>query len=51
MMALGAVLAALLAVRWPGFSRNYALAAAAGLIAGESMTGVGASFWQMFRGS
>lgn len=51
MMALGAVLAALLAVKWPGFSRNYTLAAAAGLIAGESMTGVGASFWQMFSGN
>jgi uncharacterized oligopeptide transporter (OPT) family protein len=51
MMALGAVLAALLAVKWPRLSRNYTLAAAAGLIAGESMTGVGASFWQMFRGN
>jgi putative OPT family oligopeptide transporter len=51
MMALGAVLAALLAVKWPRLSRNYALAAAAGLLAGESMTGVGASFWQMFRGN
>jgi putative OPT family oligopeptide transporter len=50
MMALGAVLAHLAALQWPRLSRQYALAAAAGLIAGESMTGVGASFWQMFRG-
>jgi uncharacterized oligopeptide transporter (OPT) family protein len=50
MMALGAVLAALFALKWPRLSRNYALAAAAGLIAGESMTGVGASFWHMFSG-
>ena len=50
MMALGAVLAFLVALQWPRLSRQYALAAAAGLIAGESMTGVGASFWHMFRG-
>jgi putative OPT family oligopeptide transporter len=50
MMALGAVLAHLAALQWPRLSRQYALAAAAGLIAGESMTGVGASFWQMFKG-
>jgi putative OPT family oligopeptide transporter len=50
-MALGAMLAFLAALRWPRLSRQYALAVAAGLIAGESMTGVGASFWQMFRGS
>jgi putative OPT family oligopeptide transporter len=51
MMALGAVLAFLAALRWPRLSREYGLAAAAGLIAGESMTGVGASFWHMFRGA
>ena len=51
MMALGAVLAFLAALQWPRLSRQYALAAAAGLIAGESMTGVGASFWQMFKGA
>jgi uncharacterized oligopeptide transporter (OPT) family protein len=51
MMALGALLAFLAALRWPRLSRQYALAASAGLIAGESMTGVGASFWQMFRGA
>ena len=51
MMALGAVLASLAALQWPRLSRDYALAAAAGLIAGESMTGVGASFWQMFNGA
>lgn len=50
MMALGALLAHLAALQWPRLSRQYALAAAAGLIAGESMTGVGASFWQMFKG-
>ena len=50
-MALGALLAFLAALQWPGLSRKYALAAAAGLIAGESMTGVGAAFWQMFRGA
>ena len=51
MMALGAVLAFLAALQWPRQSRHHALAAAAGLIAGESMTGVGASFWQMFKGT
>ena len=50
-MALGALVAFLAALQWPRLSRKYALAAAAGLIAGESMTGVGAAFWQMFRGA
>lgn len=50
MMAAGAMLTWLIS-RWrPHIAEQFALAAAAGLIAGESMTGVGASLWQMYRG-
>jgi len=46
-MCLGAVLAWVL-LRWNArFANRFALAAAAGLIAGESIVGVGASFWDM----
>ena len=47
MMALGALLTWLAGLRWPGLTRDYAITVAAGLIAGESMTGVGASLWQL----
>ena len=47
MMCLGAVIAWAL-LRWNArFANRFALAAAAGLIAGESIVGVGASFWDM----
>jgi len=47
MMSLGAVLTWLAGLRWPRLTRDYAITVAAGLIAGESMTGVGASLWQL----
>ncbi|WP_047225570.1 OPT family oligopeptide transporter [Pseudomonas brassicacearum] len=47
MMALGAVLTWLVSCRWPRLTERFAITAAAGLIAGESITGVGASLWQM----
>jgi uncharacterized oligopeptide transporter (OPT) family protein len=47
MMASGAVLTWLVSCRWPSLTERFAITAAAGLIAGESITGVGASLWQM----
>ena len=47
MMSLGAALTWLAGLRWPGLTRDYAITVAAGLIAGESITGVGASLWQL----
>jgi uncharacterized oligopeptide transporter (OPT) family protein len=47
MMALGAILTWLLSCRWPSLTERFAITAAAGLIAGESITGVGASLWSM----
>lgn len=47
MMTLGALLTALVRWRAPELAERFALAAAAGLIAGESLAGVGAAFWQM----
>jgi uncharacterized oligopeptide transporter (OPT) family protein len=47
MMALGAILTWLLSRRWPEATDRFAITVAAGLIAGESITGVGASFWAM----
>jgi uncharacterized oligopeptide transporter (OPT) family protein len=49
MMALGAVLTWLVNCRWPSLTERFAITAAAGLIAGESITGVGASLWQMVQ--
>jgi uncharacterized oligopeptide transporter (OPT) family protein len=49
MMGLGAVLTWLVSLRWPSITERFAITAAAGLIAGESITGVGASFWEMLR--
>jgi uncharacterized oligopeptide transporter (OPT) family protein len=49
MMGLGAVLTWLVSRRWPSVAERFAITAAAGLIAGESITGVGASFWEMLR--
>ncbi|RMR37569.1 Oligopeptide transporter, OPT family [Pseudomonas syringae pv. coriandricola] len=48
MMALGAVLTWTVSCRWASLTERFAITAAAGLIAGESITGVGASLWQMF---
>lgn len=36
--------------RWPSVTERFAITAAAGLIAGESITGVGASLWEMLKG-
>jgi uncharacterized oligopeptide transporter (OPT) family protein len=49
MMGLGAVLTWLVSCRWPSITGRFAITAAAGLIAGESITGVGASLWEMLR--
>ena len=47
LMALGALLAWLFTLRCPGLARRFVIAAAAGLVAGESIVGVAASFWEM----
>lgn len=49
MMGLGAVVTWLVGCRWPNVTERFAITAAAGLIAGESITGVAASFWEMVR--
>ena len=49
MMGFGAVLTWLVSCRWPSVTERFAITAAAGLIAGESITGVGASLWEMLR--
>ncbi|MFK0269117.1 OPT family oligopeptide transporter [Pseudomonas asiatica] len=49
MMGLGAVVTLLVGCRWPSVTERFAITAAAGLIAGESITGVAASFWEMVR--
>jgi len=46
-MAFGALVTWLFAVRLPNLATRFAIAAAAGLIAGESIVGVAASFWDM----
>lgn len=50
MMALGALLAWVIQSRWRSVGERFTIAAAAGLVAGESIVGVGASFWMMFAG-
>lgn len=49
MMGLGAVVTWLVNCRWPSVTERFAITAAAGLIAGESIMGVAASFWEMLR--
>lgn len=49
MMASGAVIAWLVGLRRPDMKERFAVTAAAGLVAGESITGVGASLWQLLR--
>jgi uncharacterized oligopeptide transporter (OPT) family protein len=49
MMTLGAVLAWAFASRWRSLGERFVIVAAAGLVAGESMAGVGASLWQLLR--
>jgi putative OPT family oligopeptide transporter len=48
-MAFGALVAWVFAARFPTLAARFVIAAAAGLIAGESIVGVAASFWGMSR--
>ena len=47
MMAFGALLAWLFSARWGGLAERFVIVAAAGLVAGESMAGIGISLWQL----
>lgn len=49
MMAFGALLAWLVASRWRSLAERFVIVAAAGLVAGESMAGIGLSLWQLLR--
>lgn len=49
MMTFGAVLAWLFAARWGSLAERFVIVAAAGLVAGESMAGIGISLWQLLR--
>lgn len=49
-MLLGGILAALVARRWPTWHGRFWIVVCAGAIAGESLSGVGVSLSQMFRG-
>ena len=49
MMASGALLTWLVGLRWPGLTAMFAVTVAAGLIAGESTVGIGASLWQLLQ--
>lgn len=51
MMALGAGLAWLCTRAAPTLAERFVIAAAAGLVAGESIVGVGTSFWMMLSGT
>ncbi|WP_421683254.1 OPT/YSL family transporter [Stutzerimonas urumqiensis] len=46
-MAFGALLAWLFMARWRSLGERFVIVAAAGLVAGESMAGVGVSLWQL----
>ncbi len=47
MMAFGALLAWLFSSRWGSLAERFVIATAAGLVAGESMAGIGISLWQL----
>ncbi len=49
LMTFGAVLAWAFTSRWRSLGERFVIVAAAGLVAGESMAGVGASLWQLLR--
>lgn len=49
MMAMGAILTWLVSARRRHLTERFAITAAAGLIAGESMMGVGASLWNLLK--
>ncbi len=46
-MVFGALLAWLIVARWRSLGERFVIVAAAGLVAGESIAGVGISFWQL----
>ncbi len=50
MMFLGALAAWVFAVRWEPLATRFTIAAAAGLVAGESIVGVAAALWSMAGG-
>lgn len=47
MMAFGALLAWLFSARWGSLAERFVIVAAAGLVAGESLAGIGISLWQL----
>jgi putative OPT family oligopeptide transporter len=49
MMTFGALLAWLFSARWGSLAERFVIVAAAGLVAGESMAGIGISLWQLLR--
>jgi hypothetical protein len=49
MMSCGAIMTWLISLRWSRLTDQFAIAVAAGLVAGESMTGVGASLWKLLQ--
>ena len=49
MMAFGSLLAWAFAARWGNLAERFVIVGAAGLVAGESMAGVGISLWQLLR--
>lgn len=49
LMTFGAVVAWAFTSRWRSLGERFVIVAAAGLVAGESMAGVGASLWQLLR--
>lgn len=49
MIALGAIVTFMTSLRWRRWTEQFGITTAAGLIAGESMTGVGASFLSLLR--
>jgi uncharacterized oligopeptide transporter (OPT) family protein len=51
MMAMGAILVWLIGMKRKQLIEQFAVTAAAGLIAGESIMGVGASLWHLFKNS
>jgi uncharacterized oligopeptide transporter (OPT) family protein len=50
MMFLGAIAAWVFAARWKNLAARFSIAAAAGLVAGESIVGVAAALWSMAGG-
>ncbi|MCQ4316449.1 OPT family oligopeptide transporter [Stutzerimonas zhaodongensis] len=49
MMAFGALLAWLFAARWGSLAERFVIVTAAGLVAGESLAGIGISLWQLLH--